>query len=175
MSGQRSPSVPAHEIETAHGPHNLFWVMCMKPMMDKALLSASLEARRAVNITLNGRAMHCEHDVKKELNRKGHDLMCPLSAFSIWSPMLSTRGCVKSYWGLDGNIKYESCRSEELAHRLHMKKMENRGLDLEPLAPAAKGIQAMGVGVQAMGVGTGLGVAFAGLGSLVKALKVWRG
>ena len=168
MSGQRSPSVPAHEIETAHRPHNLFWVMCMKPMMDKALLSASLEARHAVNITLNGRAMHSEHDVKKELSRKGHDLMCPLSAFSSWSPMLSTRGCVKSYWGLDGNTKYESCRSEELAHRLHMEKMENGVLDLEPLAPAAKGIQAMGVG-------TGLGVAFAGLGALVKALKVWRG
>ena len=117
---------------------------------------APLGARHAANITLNGKTIQNENDVNTELKRKGHDLMCPLSAFSTWSPILSTRGCVKSFGGLDGNTKYTSCRSEELAHRLHVEKMENGVLDLEPLAPAAKGVY------------------FAGLGVFLNALRAWR-
>ncbi len=140
--------------------------------MSGALPTVESAPRHAANITLNGRAMHSAYDVKTELERKAHDLMCPLSAFSILSPMLSTRGCVKSFSGLDGNTKYESCRSEELAHRIHMEKLEKGVLDLEPLAPAAKGAQ------YAAGLGVGLGVGVAGVGAgvsmVLKALKAWR-
>jgi hypothetical protein len=123
------------------------------------------------NITLNGRAMHSVHDVKDELERKGHDLMCPLSSFSIWSPILSTRDCVKSFSGLDENTKYESCRSEELAHRLHVAKMERGVIDLEPIAPAAN---VAGAGVHYAGLGAGVGAAFYGAGTFLKALKAWK-
>ena len=139
---------------------------------------APLGARHAANITLNGKTIQNENDVKDELKRKGHDLMCPLSAFSTWSPILSTRGCVKSFGGLDGNTKYTSCRSEELAHRLHEEKMENGVLDLEPLA---KGAHYAGSGAYYAGLGFGLGAGFvglgfglAGLGVFLTALKAWR-
>ena len=146
-------------------------VNLVQPMTMKSF-SAPLETpRHAANITLNGRAMHSEYDVKIELARKDHDLICPLSAFLSWSPMLSTRGCVKSYWGLDGNKKYESCRSKELAHRIHVEKMEKGILDLEPIAPAAA---SAAKGALYAGAGIGAGIGFAGLAVLINALKSWR-
>jgi hypothetical protein len=126
--------------------------------------SSPLESQDAVNITLNRRAMKSENDVKNELKRKKHDLICPLNAFSIWFPRLSTRGCVKNFWDLDWNTKYESRRSEELAHRLHVERKKNGELTLEEFAPAAR---AMGIGAAF----AGLGAAFAGLGMFLNALR----
>ena len=56
-----------------------------------------------------------------------------------------------------------------------MEKMEKGVVDLEPLAPAAKGAQAAGIGAQYAGMGVGIGAGCAGLGALLKAVgKVWR-
>ncbi len=97
--------------------------------------------------------------------------------------MLSTRGCVKGFHGLENNTAYESIRSADLAHRIHLQKLEKGVFDIESLAP---GIAAAGNGIAAAGKGIGQGihvacwgVAFAvagaclghGAGCIIKALK----
>ena len=64
------------------------------------------------------------------------------------------RGCVKTFSGLEPNTAYESIRSEEMAYRLHMEKVEKGVMDLEPIAPAAYW---MSIGMAAAGVGYGVG------------------
>jgi hypothetical protein len=145
--------------------------------------SNSHEQAVPTNITLNGREMHNQVDVEEELERKGHDYVCPISKFAELTPMLSTRGCVKGFHGLENNTAYESIRSADLAHRIHLQKLEKGVFDIEPLAP---GITAAGNGIAAAGKGIGQGfhvacwgVAFAvagaglghGAGCIIKALK----
>ena len=102
---------------------------------------------------VNGREMKNEEDVKIECARKGHDLICPKS----WYRLMQVRGCVKTFSGLEPNTEYESVRSEEMAYRLHMEKMEKGVMDLEPIAPGIKWM--------------GIGMALAGMGHLVQSFK----
>jgi hypothetical protein len=92
-----------------------------------------------------------EEDLKSECANKGHDLVCP----KIWHRVMQARGCVNKFSGLEQNTEYETVRTEEMAYRLHMEKMEKGVMDLQPIAP----------GVNWMGVGVGVGVAFAGAGA----------
>jgi hypothetical protein len=89
-------------------------------------------------IQVNGRTMKNNADVKEELRRKRHDLICPITWLSTFMPFISNRGCVRNFEGLaDG--KYETIRSEELAHTMHLNNMKNGIIDLEPLRPAIVG------------------------------------
>ena len=110
--------------------------------------------------TVNGREMKNQEEVNAECKNKGHDLICPKK----WYLLMQTRGCVKTFSGLEPNTAYKSVRSEEMAYRLHMEKMDKGVLDLEPIARFAPAAYWMGVGV---GVGVavaGVGVACAGVG-----------
>ena len=103
---------------------------------------------------VNGREMKNEEDVKIECARKGHDLICPKS----WYRLMQVRGCVKTFSSLEPNTEYESVRSEEMAHRLHLEKMEKGIMDLD-----TPGIKWMGIGV----AGAGLGIAAIGVAAVV--------
>ncbi len=100
--------------------------------------------------------------------------------------MLSTRGCVKGFHGMENNTAYESIRSADLAHRIHMQKLDKGRFDVEPLAPgiatAGKGIASAGEGIAAAGKGfhvasspVAIGVSGAGMGygvgCVIKACK----
>ena len=130
--------------------------------------SKSLERAEPTNITLNGREMRNKADVDEELERKGHDEICPISKFAVFMPMLSTRGCVKGFHGLENNTAYESIRSADLAHRIHVQKMEKGAFDIEPLAPgiaaAGNGIAAAGKGLHVAGWGFAVASTVAGFG-----------
>jgi hypothetical protein len=141
--------------------------------------SDSFQQAAPTNITLNGRTMRNKRDTDAELERKGHDEMCPISRMARLMPILSTRGCVKEFYGLENNTAYESVRSADLAHRIHVQKMEQGVFDIEPLAPgitaAGNGIAAIGRGLNVVGWGVAVGVAGVGLGygaaTIIKALK----
>ena len=106
--------------------------------------------------------MKNEEDVKIECARKGHDLICPKS----WYRLMQVRGCVKTFSGLKPNTKYESVRSEEMAYRLHLEKMEKGVMDLD-----TPGIKWMGIGVGVGIAGAGLGIGAAGVAVLVHGFK----
>jgi hypothetical protein len=73
-------------------------------------------------------------------------------------------GCVKTFSGLEPNTEYESVRSDEMAYRLHREKMEKGFMDLEPLAPAMRGIEWMCIGA-------GIGMTLSGVGRLFHGFK----
>jgi hypothetical protein len=104
---------------------------------------------------VNGREMKSEEDVKTECARRGHDLICPKS----WYSLMQVRGCVKTFSGLEPNTEYKSVRSEEMAYRLHREKMEKGIMDLD--IP----------GINWMCIGVGIGMAGAGMGFLVHGFK----
>ena len=179
-----------HPNDLKQHPHELdfkqiirndsYWRNYLRPWT-ASLLQKSKSHEQAVqtNITLNGREMHNQVDVDEELERKGHDYMCPISKFAVLTPMLSTRGCVKGFHGLENNTAYESIRSADLAHRIHLQKLEKGVFDIEPLAPgitaAGNGIAAAGKGIYVASWGVAFAVAGAGLGygagCIIKALK----
>jgi hypothetical protein len=142
---------------------NIFFVkkdkICLSKQLKMCVVSGS--------IYLNGKNVSCDGDVREELRKKQHDLICPITYFSSISPFISNRGCVCGFEGMtDG--KYESARSQELAFAIHVDKMKNGILDLEPLR---QGITFVGIGVVLLGLGgLGLGLGL-GLGHFVKALK----
>ncbi len=105
-----------------------------------------------------------EEDLKSECANKGHDLVCP----KIWYRVMQARGCVKKISGLEPNTEYETVRSEEMAYKLHLEKMEKGVMDFQPIAPA---IYLMGAGVLCAGAGAGAGAAGYGLGYLVQSFK----
>jgi hypothetical protein len=111
---------------------------------------------------VNGREMKNEEDVKIECARRGHDLICPKS----WYRLMQVRGCVKTFSGLEPNTEYESVRSEEMAYRIHMEKMEKGVMDLD-----TPGINWMCIGVGVGTAGIGVGFFFAGVGCLVNSFK----
>ncbi len=98
---------------------------------------------------VNGRAMTNEEDLKSEYANKGHDLVCP----KIWYRVMQARVCVKKISGLEPNTEYETVRSEEMAYRLHMEKMEKGVMDLQPIAQFAPAAYLMGAGVLCAGAG----------------------
>ena len=99
-------------------------------------------------------------EVEHELVRKRHDLLCPIQKFMFLFPYMSRKGCVSNAKGLDQGREYKSVRSEELAHRVHIEKMKQGILDLDPIRPAvtiaAFGFAMIGVGVAALGIGYGV-------------------
>ncbi len=113
---------------------------------------------------VNGRVMTNEEDLKSECANRGHDLVCP----KIWYRVMHARSCVKKFSGLELNTEYETVRSEEMAYRLHMEKMEKGVMDLQPIAPAAY-LLAAGVGAGVLCAGMGL--LGQGLGYLVQSFK----
>ena len=100
-------------------------------------------------------------EVEHELVRKRHDLFCPIENFMFLFPYMSMKGCVNNTKGLDQGREYKSVRSEELAHRIHVEKMKQGHIDLEPIRPA---VTIAAIGFAAIGIGFGVGVAALGIG-----------
>ena len=96
-----------------------------------------------------------------QLENKQHDLICPVNTLASWIPILKHSCCVCSFAEMDAGQKYQSVRSEELAHSIHIQKKEKGVLDLEPFRD----------GWNAVTWGVGIGCTLFGLGYLVNALK----
>ena len=176
MNPQAAPSPYELDFKQIYR-NDAYWRNYLRPWI--SALNQKSKSMEKTNITLNGREMRTEVDVNEELERKGHDDMCPISRFSALMPILSTRGCVKGFHGLENNTAYESIRSADLAHRIHMQKLEKGIFDVEPLAPgiaaAGEGIAAAGKGFHVASWGAAIGVSSAGLGygvgCVIKACK----
>ena len=126
--------------------------------IDSTIQEIRQYSARQHQVILNGHVVKSKTEVENQLKAKQHDTICKI-AFSKILPILLTKGCVKGFEGMEQGCAYESVRSQDLAHRIHVEKMEQGVLDFEPLAP---GFKAAGDGVKFAGLG--LGFAFAAIG-----------
>ena len=115
-------------------------------------LGAQMAKNANEKFIVNGIYMKSD-EVEQDLVRKRHGFLCPIQKFMFLFPYMSRKGCVNNAKGLDQGREYKSVRSEEMAHRIHIEKLKQGIVDLEPIRPALT-IAAFGfaVGVAALGV-----------------------
>ena len=111
--------------------------------------------------TLNNKPVTNSQDVHRELHRKQHDKICPENFLTNFFPSAVISRCVAGFERMEPNKRYISLRSAELAHKIHLERLEKGMMDLEPFRA---GFNAFGFGVAAMGIVVGIGVMAWGLG-----------
>ena len=100
--------------------------------------------------TLNNKPVTNSQDVHRELHRKQHDKICPENFLTNFFPSAVISRCISGFEGMEPNKRYISLRSAELAHKIHLDRLEKGMMDLEPFRD---GFNAFGFGVAAMGIG----------------------
>ena len=107
--------------------------------------SAAPKAKAKVQRRVNGQDID-EEQFKVIMRDKTHDVACPAWLFGHWK----LSGCVRHFNGLEPHKSYHTMPSAELAHQIHINKMDKGIIDMEPVAEAAK-IAAVGFAIAASG------------------------
>ena len=103
-------------------------------------------------------------EIQKLLKRKDHYVLCECTLLSNFF-FLTPKRCVKLPSGLDPGVQYISMPSEDMAHRVHLEKLRNGVLDLQPLE------RPLTIAAAIFGVATTVAATTFGVAALVKAWK----